>query len=249
MTQYKSVIVPIPNDEGVSYDVVAETINRVIMEQAADGWEVTLAQEMENGNKQGFFANLFSSKKKEKQTLLVFKKEEEKPEPPKEFDYDKFEAIVSKGMDYEKMANVMKKVVSETEVIISKKSFEGLKFSLPLPALPMNESEMPQPQATFLIGEKPDTKSLPDNAKDNGKAASSKANADKEDSKGAAVAKVLFDILTKHKSTGVSYADIQKESKGKLPEGTTESDMSAILNAFVKYKMVKKDGDLFSIVD
>lgn len=239
MTQYKTVIIPTPcDDTGVSHNDIANAITLAITEQAKDGWEITLAQEMDSSNNKGLIANLFGSKKKEKHTMLVFKKEEKKPEPEpaKEFDYDRFEEIVSKGVDYDRFAHLMKKAVSETEVTISKKSFEGLKFTLPTPALPMGEGE-PQ-QATFLIGDKAPTKALPN--KDG------EGELTEEEEKNRAIAKVLYDIFMKNKGKGISFEEIMKEGEGKLPEGTTEKEVGAVLMTLVEYKKVKKEKGLYS---
>lgn len=255
MTQYKTVIVPTPcDDSGSAYSVAAEAITRAITEEAKDGWEVTLAQEMESGNK-GLFANLFGSKKTQNHTLLVFKKEEEKPEPEpaKEFDYDRFEEIVTKGMDYDRFeeivakrmdydrfAKVMKKVVSETEVTISKKSFAGLKFSLPT----IGVGENGEQQIALLLDDKAASAAvagaLPNKEDESGEAG-------ENNDKSFAIARVLYEIFKKNEGKGISFEDIMKESEGKLPEGTTADDVTAILKVLVSHNKVKTEEGLFSL--
>lgn len=240
MTQYKTVIVPTTYDDtNLSYAVAAEAITKAITEEAKDGWEVTLAQEMEPAGK-GLISGLFGSKKIQKNTLLVFKKEEKQPvpEPPKEFDYDKFEKIVRKGVDYEKFANVMKKVVTETEVTISKKSFAGLKLALPAPAA----AEAEEQQAALPLNEKAASRAaraLPDKGSE-------------EEEKSFAIARVLYEIFKENEGKedvkGISFEDIMKASEGKLPENTSEKDVELLVNALLDHKKIKKEDDLYSLV-
>lgn len=264
MTQYKTVIVPTTFDTSYhSYTVAAEAITNAITEQAKDGWEIAFVQEMDAATNKGFFGNLFGSKKTERNNLLVFKKEDKKPEPepekPQEFDYEKFEEIVNKGMDYNKLEGVFKKVVEETEITLSKKSFAGLKISVPVPALPMKETTGRGKKAaaapaalplniniTTVEDEASEEKSSEDKKDKKETKANANANASKTDENNLVIAKAVFDVFSENEGKAISFNDVKLGVKGKVPDNTSEEEIINVLNAFVEHKKVTYKKGLYT---